>query len=214
MHPIVIIILIFKSKNMKSKILLVAIAIIYSLPMNATVWTVVTSGLTYSPATITVSAGDTIDFVLSGNHDAREVSQSTYNMNGSTALSGGFQVPFGGGDLLTAGMSLGMHYYVCSNHNTAGMKGTINVQSATGINENSPNTTLLLFPNPTTDIITVKASQFQKNAAYSICDQNGKTVLNGVMDAETFTLDVNNFAAGLYFFLVDGIKQQTFNVVK
>ncbi|MBK7966307.1 MAG: hypothetical protein IPK10_14175 [Bacteroidetes bacterium] len=72
--------------------------------------------------------GDTVTFSINGSHDAREVSQTTWNANSSAALLGGFQVPFGGGTLFPAQLGVGTHYYVCTNHISMGMKGTIIVQ--------------------------------------------------------------------------------------
>ncbi|HLF13400.1 MAG TPA: plastocyanin/azurin family copper-binding protein [Bacteroidota bacterium] len=90
--------------------------------------TVTTSGFTFSPATLTITDGDTVVFVLSGIHDAMEVSQATWNVNGSTPLAGGFSVPFGGGEIVPSGT--GTHYYVCENHVLSGMKGRIIVDPA------------------------------------------------------------------------------------
>jgi|GEM_PF-2972667 len=92
-----------------------------------TTHTVSSSGLTFSPNTITITAGDTVIFVLGSIHDAVEVSQATWNANGITR-NGGFAVPFGGGStVLTV---VGTHYYVCENHGPMGMKGIITVNPA------------------------------------------------------------------------------------
>lgn len=89
----------------------------------ATKHTVTFSGLTFSPALLTITEGDTVVFVLSGIHDALQVSQSTWNANGTTPLGGGFSVPFGGGEVVPVGT--GTKYYVCTNHAFSGMKGRI-----------------------------------------------------------------------------------------
>lgn len=89
----------------------------------ATTWTISVSGLTYTPDSITINFGDTVQFAIGGAHDAQEVSQATWQNNQSSPLAGGFYVPFGGGTL--SGLTLGTHYYVCTSHAAAGMKGRI-----------------------------------------------------------------------------------------
>lgn len=90
--------------------------------------TVVTNaGNTYTPADIIITEGDTVEFNLNFSHDVVEVSQATYNSNG-TLSNGGFTLPFGGGTL--TGLTPGVYYYVCTPHAFIGMKGTITVNAA------------------------------------------------------------------------------------
>lgn len=99
--------------------------ILTAIPVDVTptqTYTVVSSGFTFSPATITVHAGDTIQFNLSSIHNAVEVSQATWNANGTTS-NGGFSLPFGGGALVL--VDTGTYYYVCQVHASMGMKGMI-----------------------------------------------------------------------------------------
>lgn len=94
-----------------------------------TVHVVSNSGLAFSPDAITITVGDTVDWQIGGSHNAVEVSQATYDNDGSTPLSGGFETPFGGGKV--AFDQVGTFYYVCSPHASQGMKGTITVEEAT-----------------------------------------------------------------------------------
>lgn len=116
---------------MKSKILLTLILLSLSLTGFSTVWTVTNSGNTFSPANTTVTVGDTVNFTIATMHDVIEVTQATWNANGNTPLSGGFQTPFGGGMVYSATLTVGTHYFVCSPHAYLGMKGTIIVQPCT-----------------------------------------------------------------------------------
>ncbi len=116
---------------MKTKILLSLLMLSSSLTAFCTVFTINNSGNTFTPANITITFGDTVNFVIAGSHDAREVSQTTYNANGNTALPGGFQTPFGGGMVLPAQLAVGTHYFVCTPHAAFGMKGIITVVSCT-----------------------------------------------------------------------------------
>ena len=85
------------------------------------------SGLNFVPANLTITAGDTVDWQISSSHNVREVSQATYNANG-TASNGGFQLGSGGGK--QAFPNPGTFYYVCTPHASSGMKGIVTVNSA------------------------------------------------------------------------------------
>ena len=114
---------------MKNKILLTLLLIKLTLTGFSTVWPVFNIGNTFSSATITINFGDTVNFLISGSHDAREVSLMTWNANGNTALFGGFQTNFGGGMVYPNQLGIGSHYYVCTPHASMGMKGIIIVQN-------------------------------------------------------------------------------------
>ena len=114
---------------MKLKSLLTLLLITVSTSAFCTIWTINTSGFTYTPATTNILFGDTVVFTIGGSHDAREVSLTTWNANGNTPLPGGFQTAFGGGMVLPAQLAVGTHYFVCTPHAAMGMKGTIVVSA-------------------------------------------------------------------------------------
>ncbi len=116
---------------MRIKIILTILILTTYFTGFSTIWTVNSSGTTFTPATITITVGDTVNFSIASSHDATEVSQATWNVNGNTPLSGGFQTPMGGGLVLPAQLTVGIHYYVCSPHASMGMKGTVTVQACT-----------------------------------------------------------------------------------
>lgn len=165
------------------------------------VFTVVNSGFTFSPATITIQLGDTVNFVLGGTHDAREVSQTTWNANGTTALLGGFQVAFGGGTLTQTQLGVGTHFYVCSNHAGMGMKGKIIVQNTTGIGENSTSSTLSVTPNPSRGIFqfAISSSGSANSGMVEVYDLSGKRVYQSDAKNTKFTIDLTAQAKGTYF---------------
>ncbi len=116
---------------MRTKIIFSLLLFVISLKGFSTIWTVTNSGFTFSPATITIVFGDTVDFNVTSEHNAAEVSLATWNINDNTPLSGGFQTPFGGGMVFPAQLSVGTHYYVCEAHASMGMKGIVIVQNCT-----------------------------------------------------------------------------------
>lgn len=185
-----------------------------------TSYTVNISGFTYAPASLTVAVGDVVTIMATGNHPLLEVSQTTWNSNGNTALSGGF------GPVTTAYTftvtSTNTIYYVCQNHAGSGMKGQINVASvSTGITENSNVlSNISLFPNPAKgNKFSMKFNTIEKvnvmAKLYSISGQEVETLIeNKEFVSGTNTVNVElkeNTPAGVYFVQ---FTSNTFKVVK
>lgn len=89
---------------------------------------IINSGFNFSPSSITITEGDTVNWQLGGSHNVQEVSMATWTANQSTPLPGGFSLGLGGGKL--AFETAGTFYYVCTPHAGQAMKGTITVQAA------------------------------------------------------------------------------------
>jgi plastocyanin len=171
-------------------------------------------GLTFSPSSLTIEAGDNVTFVLEAIHNAVEVSQATWNANGTTPLPGGFSVPFGGGELLPDKLPVGTHWYVCTNHVSSGMKGMIIVGTPTGIDESQGLIDLSIFPNPAMDLITVKSGSNLIGTQYYLTDQNGSQMLSGKIDSETITINISQFKNGIYLFRLEGQKKRSIKIIK
>ena len=108
---------------MKIKLLILPL-LLSSFFSSATIFTVTNAGASFTPFTTTITFGDSVNFFISGSHDAREVSFATWTANGNTPLPG-FQTPFGGGMVTPVFLTVGTHYYVCTPHAGIGMKGII-----------------------------------------------------------------------------------------
>jgi plastocyanin len=121
----------------------------------STSWEIINVGITFSPATITIQQGDNVVFTLESIHNAVEVSQTVWDANGNSPGIG-FSVPFGGGTVSSAELTVGTHYYVCFPHASLGMKGKIIVQAATGIEETKIENSLLVYPNIIVDHLNIK----------------------------------------------------------
>ncbi len=87
---------------MKRVLLTLVLAFSLSIAMAQTTHTITASGLIYSPDNISVSVGDTVVFNVTSAHPTLEVSQATWQANGTTALPGGFDYPGGSGKLYIA----------------------------------------------------------------------------------------------------------------
>ena len=179
-----------------------------------TTWTVINSGFTFSPATITINIGDDVTFTLGGIHNAVEVSQATWNANGNTALAGGFSLPFGGGSVTTSQLGIGTHYYVCAPHAAGGMKGVIIVQSLTDIAENKLQPDLSVYPNPSNNLMTIKAGNNVIGSRYFITDQKGRQVFNDKLINETTPIDISQLKPGIYLIQIVGQRRQSIRVIK
>ena len=131
--------------------------LVYPFFMNGfgTNYNVVNVGITFSPATITMTQNDNFTFTLASVHDVVEVSQATWDANGNTPIIG-FQLPFGGGTLLGSSLTLGLHYFVCEPHAAFGMKGTINVQTTLASPDIKSQNGMLIYPTQAKDNITVQ----------------------------------------------------------
>jgi plastocyanin len=160
-----------------------------------TIHTITNAGFTFSPSSINVAEGDTVMFSLASIHTAREVSQSTWNANGTTPLGGGFDLPSGGGMVVMSGA--GVHYYVCVPHGPSGMKGTITVNTVTGVRAEDdplPGSFFLEnnYPNPfnpsTKLSFSVGTASFTEIVVYSTDGRKVKTLSSGTLAPGTYSL--------------------------
>jgi plastocyanin len=163
--------------------------------------TIKDSGFAFSPAELTVEAGDTVVFIGTDFHPVVEVSEATWNDKGVTPLQGGFAFPSGSGEIKFT--EPGVHYYVCTAHVAShNMKGKITVVSATSIPDISRDALASFYPNPLTGstlFITFK-NHMQKNLAVSIFDVAGNLILssNGSTTNGQYSVDCSNLPGGLF----------------
>ncbi len=189
---------------MKTKLLFVNLLCCFSLLGYGTTWTVSNSGSTFTPATITIALGDSVNFTLTSTHNAREVNQATWNANGTTALNGGFQTNFGGGLVLPSKLGVGTHYYVCSNHASMGMKGTIIVQNSSGVTESILPPAVSFYPNPSNGNFKLEVSEvlLGNQAKLEVYSLTGKLVHAQAITEKKSSIWLNDPISGIYFIVV------------
>ena len=83
----------------------------------------------------------------------------------------------------------------------------------TGLNQEE-HTDFTLFPNPTTDQITINGEISLIGKIYLVFDQVGKVVYKGSIDKASTSLSVTNFSNGVYTLQIDGQGGRTFVVRK
>jgi plastocyanin len=194
---------------MKKNLLILAFAFTSGIVFSNKV-TISNSGFTFSPADVTINLGDTVVFSLAGSHDAVEVSESTWTVNGNTPLPG-FSVPFGGGTV--TGLTAGVHFYVCEPHASSGMKGKITVTGPSGIaSAGSFDNYFILYPNPVFEKFSLKSkSSFTGNENPSIVEIYnilGMKVyeIQGVNIKDTHEIDLAAFPSGQYIVRISNDK--------
>jgi plastocyanin len=199
---------------MKNKILLLSLLLTASISGFSLTWTVNNSGNTFTPASITISLGDSVNFSIASNHNAVEVNQATWNSNGNTPLSTGFSTTFGGGLVLPGKLTAGIHYYVCQPHASMGMKGTIIVVDFTGIDEVLAKVSIDIFPIPASDMIYISADNDLTGTAFSINNISGQQMMSGMLDRESPKIDISTFPEGVYFFILTDSRKKAIRFIK
>lgn len=197
------------------KILLLFPGIVMVIALNAQqTFTISAVGVTFNPSSVTVNQGDIVRFNVGASHPVLQVSQSTWNSGGTTPLSGGFSFPSGTGDY-TAGVP-GTYYYVCTDHVSLEMKGTIVVNAITGLDDIQKNNGKKIFPNPATDFIIYQTGRNSLIHEIRILDITGKALIilqePGFLNDQV-RIDIGNLNNGIYFILVkseDGIVSGKF----
>jgi len=79
--------------------------------------------------------------------------------------------------------------------------------------EDYPSNLFLLYPNPTTSLVTLR-SQYSVDNSYSVLDMSGREVLSGQMKGVSHTLLLTNLSTGVYFLVFDNLKHPPLRIVK
>ena len=194
------------------KLLLFTVFVLLTGIANSAKVVIVNSGFTFSPAEVSIDLGDTVVFTLGDIHNAVEVSETTWNANGSTPLPG-FSVPFGGGTV--TGLAAGIHYYVCTPHAEGGMKGKITVNASSGIQPDKAfDNHFRLYPNPASNTLILESKTSGNDwdqAALStleivnILGENIYSLESYDMNT-THKIDISAIPAGNYFIRIRNDK--------
>ena len=86
-----------------------------------------------------------------------------------------------------------------------------------GIKETTLNISLSVFPNPTSDFLTLKVEDYNNEALnYTLLDEQGRLVLNEQITTQDTQVAMSTLARGAYFInvLQANKKIQTFKIIK
>jgi len=87
--------------------------------------------------------------------------------------------------------------------------------SFAGLEDNVPSYQVIIYPNPTSDILNIQTEIFE-NVSYKLYDAQGKIVLQGAISAEHTPVQVNQLAPGNYSLTLNKNSQnlKTFKLIK
>ena len=132
------------------------------------------------------------------------------------SASGGDATGSGG----SVGYSVGQIVYTTSTGTTGsvaqGVEQAYEIYSV-GIKETTLNISLSVFPNPTSDFLTLKVEDYNNEAlSYNLIDEQGKLIVSAQITNQETQVAMSTLARGSYFInIVQANKKiQTFKIIK
>jgi hypothetical protein len=80
--------------------------------------------------------------------------------------------------------------------------------------EENTNANFEFYPNPATNQITLKVDNQLLGSIYTICDNTGKSVLNGYILSENSVINLENLSKGFYLLSIAENLERTVKVIK
>ncbi|MDT8412112.1 MAG: T9SS type A sorting domain-containing protein [Vicingaceae bacterium] len=90
----------------------------------------------------------------------------------------------------------------------------IKLSPSVGVNEIAAFNEFSVYPNPTSNQITLKVKTDLIGDVYTIYDNMGKMVMSGKINTENTVIELNNLSSGIYLFSIGENSKQTFKVIK
>tara|TARA_B110000090_G_C13298887_1_gene414961 strand:+ start:64 stop:648 length:585 start_codon:yes stop_codon:yes gene_type:complete len=185
--------------------------IIISLLISATAgFTQSTHALTatdyyFSPDTLYVQQGDTIELLNNGYHSITEV-DSTDWANNTANHNGGFYVGVGA-PTLSSKFTIdneGVYYNLCFPHAAMGMKSIIIVEgTTTSVNELNSEQKIQVYPNPASNSITV-----ENTSTVKIYNMMGQVLFAKSNLTSLEKIDISFLPKGIYNVVLEGRIQR------
>jgi plastocyanin len=160
--------------------------------------TITASGMTFTPNSLTINQGDTVEWDnVSGFHNVNGT-QATFPANPASFGNSPASAPWNYTFVFTVA---GNYAYQCDVHG-ANMSGAISVQPATSIAETQKDTKVNVYPNPTADYFSIDAGQAIKSVSLiNITGQLVKTYSETASQTNRF--DVKALPKGIYFINIE-----------
>lgn len=190
---------------MKQLVLLGSLLLVTVLSSAQTTHTLTGTDHYFSPDTLYIEVGDSIELVNIGYHSATEVDSIDW-VNNTPTHNGGFYVGFGAptSDLTFSIDAEGTYYNICVPHAGMAMKSIIIVESiGTSINGVVAEQEGFIYPNPATNSITV-----QHSSTIKIYSMAGQVVFEKTGLAPAEEVGISFLTPGAYFVVLDGQQQK------
>lgn len=91
---------------------------------------------------------------------------------------------------------------------------TFGYSQLTGLSELIKEEDFTIYPNPASDIITIKANKTILGSNYFFTDQTGKMILKGKITNENMIIDITQLTNGIYFLHFGERSQHAYKVIK
>ena len=84
-----------------------------------------------------------------------------------------------------------------------------------GLENHTPSFEAIIFPNPTSEVLNIRASAFE-NVTYTLYDAQGKLIVKDKLTAEQTLIPVSQLATGSYSITLNNPKEnlKTFKLIK
>ena len=166
--------------------------------------TISASGMSFSPAELTIEIGDTVTFINAGGFHNVNGNQSSFSTNpesfgNQTGTGWTFQHVFN---------IVGEYDYQCDPHAGMGMKGKITVQNATSIQSLNFGSNPTIYPNPFQNEISIKDCKGGQLTLFNII---GKVEINESIKTNNYALITNHLPKGIYFYEIIQVNKDTFS---
>lgn len=149
-----------------------------------------------APCSLEVKLATAQDVAASTQLIATEVIDSIYHLSSNT-----FTVPTNGNYYIA------WHAFLPSTSTIQGSSSLrvdlVNLSGATGISEATNVGGVKLFPNPAESVLAIQVKKYD-NAMVRIFDVTGNEIYNAALNEMNTTVDVSNYASGLYLVKVEG----------
>jgi hypothetical protein len=140
-------------------------------------------------------------------HPTTQVSQATWNTNGTTPLPGGFGTHTA--NFTIPILSMETIYFVCNNHVLEGMKGQITVSTVSSSAEAVNKIGLEIFPNPSTtgDFFYIAHSQEFATGIMNVFNLDGRIVIADEVIYNSGKIKIDA-GSGTYLYVIRGKDEE------
>ena len=135
--------------------------------------------------------------------------QTVISANGGTATTAGTEVSWTIGEPITATVSDGTTTLTQGFHQSKLTVTAINDIQIAGVE-------IKVYPNPTSDYVTVHFSKVMEKPTYFLFDLSGRIIEQKNIESTDVKIDMTNYAGGSYILKLNNGQQplQTFKIIK